>query len=107
MRYRVRSKEISELTNNIDKTINDEISSKMVIMDALAKQVNWKGPARDNFVNQYDEVMRKLKRISEFMYLYTEFLSNSSLNYGEALSAMQKKMSSVEEELDIRSMKDE
>lgn len=107
MKYKVKGNEVVEFTNALEKLINDEISPKISEMDKLAKRALWTGPARNSFVNRYDEVMHELKKMPELLFLYTDFLGKVVTNYDEAFVEFQKKFKQLEEELDERSIKDE
>ena len=100
MKYKFNGKKINKYINSLDNYINNNINEKIVVMDTLAKKAIWTGPARNRFVQKYDDVMFEIKKLPEFLSLYTDFLNCAINNYGNMYDEFQKKFAILEEKLE-------
>ena len=102
MRYVLKNNELCDFNNNMQSLINNEINEKITTMQTIAEKTEWVGSGRDSFIDYYDEVMREINKIPKILSLYTNYLTNVSMDYDDALSEVQKEIQSLKTETDYK-----
>ncbi len=100
MKYIVKSNEIDTFNSQVEDIINNEITPTVSIMDKLAKKTLWEGIACDAFTSSYDDTMKEIDKIPNYLYLYNKFLNDVINGYGDAFDELKKELEKLEDELE-------
>lgn len=81
---RVYLKEIETKSHEIMDYSKNVIAEKIAQMKNLPEEIEWKGKARDSYVNTYKTKIAELEKLNNNIYKIAEFLLMVNEKYGNA-----------------------
>lgn len=98
MKYIVKSHEMEELINHLDKIINEDITVQVKNMNECVNKLVWKGDAYLATMRVYNNMMKEINLIPEYLNLYLDFMKLAIGDYGEGIEEIKARFMKLREE---------